>query len=55
MNRKELLGKRTKLFEEINTLVKERGKCKKQFELNKTIEEKRAKYKFYSNLLKNMK
>lgn len=54
MNRKELLLKRIKLSQEINNLIKTRGKSKNDTELNKKIEEKKKLYEFYNNLLKNI-
>ena len=54
MKRKELLHKRTKLAQEINDLIKTRGKNKDDTELNKKIEEKKKLYEFYNKLLKNM-
>lgn len=52
MKRKELLHKRTKLSQEINDLIKTRGKSKDDTKLNKKIEEKKKLYQFYCNMLK---
>lgn len=54
MNRKELLIKKIKLSQEINDLMKNRGKEKDGNELNKKINEKKKLYQFYCNMLKNI-
>ena len=54
LNRKEILKKREMLSKEIDILINQRESTNDDFKLNEKIKEKKKKYNFYNNLLKNM-
>ena len=54
LNRKEILKKREMLSKEIDILINQRETSNDTANLNKIIQEKKKKYNFYNNLLKNI-
>ena len=55
MNRPELIKKKTKLYKEIEELNVLRWKEDRNHKISKELENKKKEYKFYNNLIKEMK
>ena len=55
MKRPELIKKKTKLYKEIEELSILRWKEDRNYKISNELEKKKKEYKFYNNLIKEMK